>query len=118
MAYDTLLADRVEQILNEQRVPFETKKMFGGLCYMVDSKMCFGVEKERLMLRLNPDSYDDYMLKPGAKPMDFTGKPMKGYVFLYAEGYDLDEHLSYWIGEALAFNPLAKASKKRKPKKL
>ena len=62
MAYDTLLADRVEQNLKEHKVSFETKKMFGGLCYMVDSKMCLGVETNRLMLRLNPDFYDDYLM--------------------------------------------------------
>ncbi len=114
MAYDNLLVDRIEQYLAECKVAFETKKMFGGLCFMIDSKMCLGVESNRIMLRLNPEYYEDYLKKPGAKPMDFTGRPMKGYIYIYDEAYDLDEDLSYWINEALRYNPLAKASKKKK----
>lgn len=61
------------------------KAMFGGLCFMVNDKMCVGVEKDRLMIRLDPAKYDEVMKKEGCKPMDFNGKIMRGYVFVDVE---------------------------------
>ncbi len=86
----------------------------GGLCYMVDDKMCVGVEKSRLMVRLDPQIYEDSLTRKGCVPMDFTGRPMTGFVFVEAEGMDQDRDLEYWVQVALEFNPKAKASKKRK----
>ena len=88
--------------------------MFGGLCFMVNNKMCVGVEKDRLMLRLDPKRYDEVMEKEGCKPMDFTGKVMKGFVFVDAEVLDSKKNLRYWIGLALEYNKIAKPSKKKK----
>jgi TfoX/Sxy family transcriptional regulator of competence genes len=88
--------------------------MFGGLCFMVNEKMCVGVEKERLMVRLNPEIFDEVMEKEGCKPMDFTGKIMKGYVFVDIEALNSKKKLNYWIQLALEFNKIAKASKKKK----
>lgn len=117
MAYDSALADRVTDALTSRCVSFETKSMMGGLCFMVDGKMCVGVEKARLMVRLDPAVEDQALARKGCKPMDFTGRPMKGYVFVHAEGYETEAQLRHWLDLALEFNPRAKASKKRKPVK-
>ena len=117
MAYSEYLADRISQFLTEKSVLFITKKMMGGLLFMVDSKMYVGVNKEEIMARINPDIYEESLLKEGCKQMNFTGRPMKGFVFLTDEAIDLDENLNYWLQLALDFNPLAKMSKKRKSSK-
>ena len=114
MAYDEFLADRISKVLQEKKVTFEAKKMMGGLCYLVDDKMCVGIVKEQLMARVNPDIYEEALTKKGCREMDFTKKPMKGFVFVSPEGIDMDEDLEYWIQLALDFNPLAKSSKKKK----
>ncbi len=114
MAYDHILADRIDRILQERKVHFESKKMMGGLCYMVDDKMCVGVVKGDLMARIGIEAADASQNKLGCRPMDFTGRPMKGYVFIGPEGTDLDNDLEAWMKLALDFNPIAKSSKKKK----
>jgi len=114
MAFDELLSDRVNQCLFQNKATFEVKKMMGGLCYLIDDKMCIGIIKTKLMVRINPDIYEDSLSMKGCREMDFTGRPMKGYVFIEPEGVDLDIDLEYWIKLALEFNPLAKSSKKKK----
>ncbi len=114
MAYDEHLAERINRSLREARTLFEEKKMMGGLCYLVDSKMTVGIIKNQLMVRIDPEIYQEAITKKGATEMDFTGRPMKGYVFVSPDGLDLDEELDYWIRLALDFNPKAKASKKKK----
>lgn len=81
---------------------------------MVNDKMCIGVEQERLMVRLDPAKYDEVMEKEGCKPMDFTGKVMKGYVFVNADVLNSKKELKYWIDLALDYNKIAKASRKKK----
>ncbi len=90
--------------------------MMGGLCFMVDGKMCVGVNRDEVMARIHPDVYEESLKKDGCREMNFTGRPMKGFVFLTEDATDLDEDLSSWLQLALDFNPLAKASKKRKKK--
>ena len=113
MAYNEHLADRVTRFLNDEKIIFFEKKMFGGLCYMVDNKMCVGIIKDELMTRIGDEKYAEALTRKGCKEMNFTGRPMKGYVYLEEEALDLDTDLEYWIQLALEFNPLAKASKKR-----
>ena len=113
MAYDSDIADRVTDMLVARRVPFEKKAMMGGLCFMVNDKMCLGVLDSRLMVRLDPAEEAASLESPGCKPMDFTGRPMKGYVFVHPEGHDSEVQLRHWVDIALAFNPKAKASKRR-----
>lgn len=84
---------------------------------MVDDKMCVGVNVDEIMARINPERYQESLLKEGCREMNFTGRSMKGYVFLTDVAIDLDENLHYWLQLALDFNPLAKESKKRKPSK-
>ena len=114
MAYNEHLADRINAILKEKNANFFEKKMFGGLCFMVDDKMCVGIVKQELMARIGTDKYEEALRKPGCKEMNFTGRPMKGYVFIEEDALDLDRDLEYWVQLALDFNPMAKASKKRK----
>jgi TfoX/Sxy family transcriptional regulator of competence genes len=116
MAYNEFLADRISQFFHEKSVPFEAKKMMGGLCYMVDGKMCVGVVKDEVMARIDPEIYQESLTKPGCNEMNFTGRPMKGYVFLSDEAIDLEVDFQYWLQLALDFNPKAKASKKKKKK--
>ena len=86
----------------------------GGLAFMVDGKMCVGIVKDELMVRVGPDAYDECLKKPGCRPMNFTGRAMRGFVFVGPEGYDADSDLQQWMEAALAFNPLAKASPRKK----
>lgn len=112
MAYDEWLADRIRGALSDQGAVFEEKKMMGGLCFMVDDKMCVGVVKGMLMARIGPDRYEESLARKGCREMDFTGRPMKGYVFVEPEGLDKDQELAHWVGLCLAFNPRAKSSKR------
>jgi TfoX/Sxy family transcriptional regulator of competence genes len=117
MAYNEFLADRIAQFFIEKRVSFYEKKMFGGTCFMIDEKMCVGVMRDEIMARIHPDVYQESLKKEGCKEMNFTGRAMKGYVFITDDGYDLEDDLYSWLQLALDFNPLAKASKKRKSSK-
>ena len=112
MAYNEKLADRTREIISQTHKNVEEKKMFGGLCFMVNDKMCVGVEKDRLMVRLNPELFDEVMEKEGCTPMDFTGKIMKGFVFVSEDVLTTKKKLGYWIALALEYNKIAKASKK------
>src|ERR1044071_10217202 len=114
MAYHEKLADRTREIIARSHKNVEEKKMFGGLCFMVNDKMCVGVESERLMVRLDPAKYDEVMEKEGCKPMDFTGKVMKGCVFVDVDVITTKKKLDYWVQLALEYNKIAKASKKKK----
>ena len=114
MAFNEFLADRIRQILEERNADFFEKKMFGGLCFMVEDKMCLGIVKDEVMARIGVEAYSDALKKPGCSEMNFTGRPMKGYVFLNDDAIDLEVDLEYWVDLALHFNPLAKASRKKK----
>ncbi|WP_136480814.1 TfoX/Sxy family protein [Cognatitamlana onchidii] len=119
MAYDEYLADRIRQQLNEKQVHFTELKMMGGLCFKLDNKMLCGIHIDKkygdslLMARIGQHVYLDELTKPVCLPMDFTGRPMKGYIFITPEGFDTEKDLSYWLDLCIAFNPLAKASRKK-----
>jgi TfoX/Sxy family transcriptional regulator of competence genes len=112
--YSEKLADRTREIIAIAHKEGKEKKMFGGLCFMVNDKMCVGVEKNRLMVRLDPERFGDVIKKDGCRPMDFTGKAMKGFVFVDEDALDTKKKLQYWIDLALEYNKKAKPSKKRK----
>lgn len=114
MAYNENLVDRTREIIAVTHKNVEEKRMFGGLCFMVNGKMCLGVEQERLMVRLDPARYEEALEKEGCKPMDFTGKIMKGYVFVDVDTLNTKKKLDYWVQMALEFNSQAKASAKKK----
>lgn len=116
MAYDEFLVDRVRQFLNEKKTSFEEKKMMGGLCFMVDEKMCIGVDIDkttgipRIMGRVGDKAYENALKKDFCSEFDITGRAMKGFVFVSAEGVDMQEDLEYWAQLCLDYNPLAKKS--------
>jgi hypothetical protein len=121
MAYDEILAERIRGRFRKMKVRFEGKHMMGGICFMVAGKMCVGVEKNRLMARIDPANYDAALRKEGCVAMDFTGRPMRGFVFVNPVGVATGGDLDHWLKLALKFNPEAKASKgesARKPAKL
>jgi len=111
MAYDQALAVRVARFFDGQKRKYEAKPMMGGLCFMVNGKMCVGVEKNRLMARIGPDAYEDALKRKGCRPMDFTGRPMRGFVFVESEGLKSAKDLRFWAELALAYNPTAKKSR-------
>jgi hypothetical protein len=113
MAYNEFLSDRIKRILQERKIQFEEKKMMGGICFMVNDKMCIGVEKEKLMARIGPEVYQQALKKKGCREMDFTGKPLSGFVFIEPEGIDMEKDLEYWITLCLDYNPKAKSRKKK-----
>ena len=114
MAFNEFLSDRIQRILKERAISFYEKKMMGGLTYMVDDKMCVGIVKDDLMARIDPENYEQALKRSGCREMNFTGRPMKGFVFIGPEGTDMDEDLEYWVGLALEYNPRAVSSKKKK----
>ncbi len=114
MAFNDFLADRIRGFLINKNIIFEEKKMMGGLTFMVNDKMCIGIIKDDLMARIDPEEESDILKKTGSRPMDFTGRPMKGFIMVDPEGTDMDEGLEFWLNKALEYNPKAKSSKKRK----
>lgn len=122
MAYDNYLADRIINQLKEKKVNFTHQKMMGGLLFKLDGKMLCGIHIDKkygdslLMARIGEDVYEKALEKPYCLPMDFTGRPMKGYIFVTPEGFDSEDDLSYWLDLCIAFNPKAKASKPRRKK--
>jgi len=113
MAYDLHLADRIRNALNDKNVKYKEKEMFGGIAFMVKDKMCVGIIKNNLMARIAPEIEKEALKKNGARPMDFAGRPMKGYLYVSPNGIDSAKDLKYWIDLCLQFNPKAKASKKK-----
>lgn len=79
------------------------KKMFGGLAFMLNGSMCCGVIQNLLVVRVGADNYENALSEPHTRPMDFTGKPMKGYVYVEPEGYASDEELRKWLDRCVEF---------------
>jgi len=113
MAYDENLADRIRHKFRELDIPFEDKKMMGGICFLVNDKMCVGVIKEKMMARIDPEKSEEAFARKGCREMDFTHRPMKGFIFVEPEGIDMDKDLEYFIRLAMEYNPKAKSSKKK-----
>ena len=102
MPFDEQVAERLRSAL--KGVPgVEEKKMFGGIAFMVDGHMCCGVVKEDLMVRVGPDEYEACLELPFAREMDFTGKPLRGFVYVGREGFESAEVLQEWVERGLAF---------------
>ncbi len=115
MAYNESLADRVRLRLVD--LPnIEEKAMMGGLTFMYNNKMCVGIIKDELMCRIDPDLHENAVKKTGCRTMDFTKRPMRGYVMIEDEGMKTQKDFDYWIDLSLEFNQKAKASKTKKKK--
>ncbi len=96
MAYDEALAERVRQMLSEHQGLTE-KKMFGGISYLLGGKMCCGVIKDDLVVRIGPERYEEALAEPHARPMDFSGRSTRGFVYVDPDGYRTNEALAKWV---------------------
>lgn len=113
MAYNENLADRIRQSLAVVKNVKE-KKMMGGLTFMGNDKMCIGIIKDEMMCRIEPGLQETALKKAGCRIMDFTGKPMKGYVMVNEKGMKTKKEFDYWINLCLDFNERAKSSKNKR----
>ena len=102
MAYDEGLSQRIRELLADQP-GIDEKKMFGGLAFMVNGNMSVGVTSSDLMVRVGPDNYDTALKEPHARPMDFTGKPLRGFVYVDTKGYESDAGLAKWVNKGVDF---------------
>lgn len=102
MAFDEFLGGRVRSALASCDDVVE-KRMFGGLAFMVAGNMAVGIIGNDLMVRVGPEADADALAQPHARPMDFSGRPMKGYVYVAPEGVETDEMLGAWVDRGVQF---------------
>jgi len=102
MAFDDGLAERVRD-LTAELPDMSERKMFGGLCFLRSGNMCFGIVGSELMVRVGPDAYDDALALPNAREMDFTGRSMRGLVYVGEDGISEDGDLAAWLARGLDF---------------
>lgn len=112
MAHDERLAARVREALG-RRVAFGERKMFGGLCFLFRGGMVLGIVGDDLMVRVGPDRYEAALGEPHVRPMDFTGRPMKGMVYVNARGTRDGAAIARWVEAGLAAPPAAKPRRKK-----
>ena len=111
MAFSEHLAERVRQRLRKANIT-EEKKMMGGLIFMVNEKMCVGIDidkktgLDRLMVRVGKASHDQLIFKNGSREMDFIGRVIRGFLFIDPDGFDSEDDLDFWVEKALEFNAL------------
>jgi TfoX/Sxy family transcriptional regulator of competence genes len=112
MAYDEILAERVRTAISH--LPdVEEKKMFSGLTFMLNGKMCVTVGKDRIMCRIDPSIHEGAIRREGARTVVMKGREYKGFVYVSRDVLKTKKHLEYWLKLAIDFNKFAKASKKR-----
>lgn len=102
MAYDEKLAGRLRKLL-EGNLDISERKMFGGLCFLCRGHMFAGIAGKDLMARIGPDNYQKALQQEHVREMDFTGRPMKGYIFVAPEGLASGRHLEKWTLMSLKF---------------
>ena len=102
MAYDEALAERVRSALAGEPNVTE-KKMFGGVAFMVGGNMACGITGDQIMVRVGPDNHEDALSRPHARPMDFTGRPMRGLVYVGRSGFESAERLAGWVEAGASF---------------
>lgn len=102
MAYDEGLAQRIRDLLQDNR-NVEEKKMFGGLCFMISGHMAFGIIKNGLMARVGPEQYEMNLSRVHAKEMDFTGKALRSMIYVAPEGLTTGQDLKSWMDVCLTF---------------
>ena len=120
MAYSEKLVKRIDDVFREKKISAEGKKFMGGYCFFLDEKMCVGLDidkktdKDRLMARIGVENQEAAFKKKGCRPMDITGRPMRGFVFVDPDGFKSKKDLEYWVQLSIDHNPFAKSSKKKK----
>ncbi len=119
MAYDEFFADRIRNFLRHLPLIFVEKRMMGGICFMVDDKMLCASHTDKdtgqnlLMARIGPEFHEQALTLPGVTPMAFTGRPMKGYVYVTDIVLDTDDKLCFWLEKCLTYHPMAKKGRKK-----
>lgn len=111
MAYNLNLADRVRSYLGSTREKIEEKKMFSGLTFMVNDKMCICISEENLMCRFDPRRQEEVLGKIGVQPMIMKEKQLRGYCYVNPEGFKTKKDFDFWLQLCLDFNKKAKSSK-------
>jgi hypothetical protein len=101
MSYDLKLAERIRRELDREAF-FEEKKMFGGVCYLVNGNMAVGVHGDGLIVRVGPENYEAALADPHARPFDMTGRPMKGWITVAPQGCAREADLKDWIARGVA----------------
>ena len=102
MPFDEKLAERIREAVRSQRNVVE-KRMFGGLAFMVRGHMCVGIAGDDLMVRVGPEAYAKAIREPHARPMDFTGRPLAGFVYVSPAGHARRQSLAKWVERGLGF---------------
>jgi TfoX/Sxy family transcriptional regulator of competence genes len=102
MAFNEQLAERIRKQIGDGPGITE-RRMFGGIAFMLNGNMICGITREDLMVRVGPDRFEEALARPGARPMDFTGRPMKGMIFVSAEGCETDGQLREWVEQTLEY---------------
>ncbi len=115
MAYNENLANRIREKFAELN-KVEEKEMMGGLAFMYNNKMCVGIIKDELICRIDLEVFEEALEKRGCRPMDFTGRPMKGWIMVEEDGMKTRGDFDYWIELALNYNSRAKVSKPARKK--
>ena len=118
MAYSTKLADSIRAYLADiPKLNIEEKRMFGGLAFLINDKMCINVSGDNLMCRFDPGLQDEIAEKRGYEPMIMRGRELAGYCLVNPDGFKTRKELEYWIKLCLSFNDKAEVSKKKAAKK-
>jgi TfoX/Sxy family transcriptional regulator of competence genes len=116
MPFDEALGERIAAALRRGGIDFAEKRMFGGLGFMINDKMCVGIVKDQLMVRVLDEKYTDVLRLPHVRPMDFTGRPMKGFVYVSSDGLQDEDSLQKWLELGIEFSKFGKV-RSRKPAK-
>ena len=112
MAYDLALAARISALLKGRR-GVEEKRMFGGVCFLVQGNMCCGVAGKKLMVRVGPAGYEAALQASHARPMDLTGRPLRGFVFVMPQGLRGQKALKAWVDLGVRYAGSLPAKRKR-----
>jgi TfoX/Sxy family transcriptional regulator of competence genes len=115
MPYDQILAERIREALREKGIEFEAKPIMGMLCFMVNGTLCAGVLDRQLIVRIDPANEHIFHAKPGCKPMYFTGRLMKDFMFIDSDGTHSREQILEWLEFALKVVREQSGSKRQRP---
>lgn len=116
MVYNEALAARIRPLLDDDLL-VEEKRMFGGITFMVNGQMCCGVLKDDLIVKMDPASYEDALAQPGARPFDFSGRPMPGMVYVASTSLGTDATLNDWVRRGVDYVVTHPKAEKKKPKR-
>lgn len=103
MAYNEQLAERIERIILEAEIPYETKKMFGGYCFMINEKLCIAAKIDEIMLRVMDSEFDQLSAMNYARPVDMSGSKMKGFIYVESAAYEKEIDLKWWVDKGIEF---------------